>query len=372
MHVRRGTGGNMRQALAAGVIAASLATAFAQSRGTTELAIHAVDESGRTLALSRAALYLDADTDRRTVALGRFEHGTRLILDRSWVCAQWQAACGRPFLTGRLILQADGRAPIVTRPFDWLGGERFVNGRVEPVRTVRIEFPGNVLVEIKEGDARELRLPFRLVQPRALHVVDEEGTPIAEVEIRAEMFFGLAGHCGGTIGETIQAGVTNARGEVAVSDMEAEYAFEFVKPHYVLTKPDPTGYPMRLITSLTSPMTRVTLHRQVRQPLRLVFSTGGRALAGRTLDGCLANCICGPCCGILATTDAAGRVSVEDFYPEEIGRLMLKDERGGVVWESPSQAVAGSGWVSVEVPRKRDPAEGVAPSPGVHPTAAPR
>src|SRR5512144_639240 len=96
---------------------------FASGNATsTELWIQPRDESGKMLRLSRAELYLDIWGHGNNVTLLQNERGVRLPLDRSWPCSAWQVVCDPNALwSARLIMMAEGYAPVTSRVFYPLG-----------------------------------------------------------------------------------------------------------------------------------------------------------------------------------------------------------------------------------------------------------
>ncbi|MBI2819822.1 MAG: hypothetical protein HYX73_07570 [Acidobacteria bacterium] len=95
---------------------------------------------------------------------------------------------------------------------------------------------------------------------------------------------------------------------------------------------------MRFTGSFSGPVNVVILREMEHRPLHLQI-TGSEDVSGLVLSACLAACPCGACCGQIAESAAAGRIEVEDFYPEEYDRLTLLDRQGQTVWQSTTRTL---------------------------------
>jgi hypothetical protein len=337
----------------AGLLCTALPGAPAPVYLTTEVRIHPVDEAGRPLRLLRAELFLNVWGDHRHVPLVSSERGAAVPLDRFWLCTEWPERCNDSDLGARVILQADGYVPVVSALFAWLGMVDPATGEGAPRSAVEIRFPGAAGITITDGESKEVGLKMRRGGPRMLRIVDPGGRPIPAVEVKTFLFLSMSSHCGGTNGEVLSEGSSGSDGELLIPDADMEYAFEFSKAHYVLQKPKDTADPMRLIRELTATATTVVLRPMEKRPLFLEITNG--ELPGTWIDvsACVAACPCGACCGLLGVTDRAGRLTLEDFYPDEIDRVMVVDSSKQVLWEGKSSDFPSSGPVKVDLSRKR-------------------
>lgn len=330
-----------------------LICALLQARDlSTELRIQPLDEAGRPLQLARADLHIDIWGGGRMIPLPHRDGRVVVHLERSWLCGSWPEACRDNFVKARLILQADGLAPVSSQNFVWLGGIESPGDA--PRTSVEIELPGSAVMRVNEGESRDAVLRLRRPERRTVRITDDRAQPLAEVGVRASIFLANSNHCGATEGELLFAGKTNAAGEVTVSDADVEYAFEFTNPHYALLKPENAAYPLRMIARLTEPLTVVVLRALEKRPLLLEVTAGGRRPGvGLSLRACNAACPCGTCCGQLAESDASGRLFIQEFYPEEFDRLELVDHSEQVLWEAKPARLPESGVVKVVIAPNR-------------------
>ena len=322
---------------------------------STELWIQPRDESGRPLLLSRAEVYLDVWGHGNNVTLVQNERGVKLPLDRSWPCSAWAELCGKSVLWGaRLILQAEGYAVVTSRTFFPLGIENPAVGLPgTSVDTVSIQFEGMPAVLIKEGETKELRVPFRRPVPQILRAMDEHGKPLAGVRIIDRLLFAQSNHCGAVEGETLVQGETSASGEMKIPDVSGECAFEMGDlRHYALQESRIAEIPIVAIRQLRAPVTTIVLRALEKKGLlQLEFTNDGVPAVGLQLISCLDHC-CGACCGTIeGETDQNGRVLLKDYYPEEI-RLVLVDSTGKVHWQGNVPEPDKSGWNKIEIQTK--------------------
>jgi hypothetical protein len=167
--------------------------------------------------------------------------------------------------------------------------------------------------------------------------------------LRVSLLLATSNHCGNIEGEVLAEGISDEAGSIRVPDADAQLVFEMTKEHYSLLNPQYADMPMRITAMYSSPVNVVLLRQMDLRPLHLQI-TGSEDVSGMTLSACLAACPCGACCGILAESDAEGRIAIEDFYPEEYERLMLLDPEGLAVWQSTTRTLAGDP-VVIELPK---------------------
>jgi hypothetical protein len=321
---------------------------------STELRIHPQDESGRTLMLSRAAVYLDIWGDGHSVALEQNEHGVKLPLDPAWACSAWPETCGRNVLWGaRLILHAEGYAPVTSRTFMLLGTQSHdANPPAGLVDTVNIELEGIPAVSLKDGETKEIMVPFRRAAPRSLRLVDRKGTPLTHVPVIDSLLFAQSNHCGAVEGETLLEGKTDESGVIQIPDVAGECAFTIFGDHYALQESRISESPIVAIRRLQAPITTIVLRAlEKRDVLKLEFTNGGIPLVGLQLMSCRDHA-CGASCGkIEGETDKKGRVLLKEYYPEEV-LLILQDHSGKVYWKEHVPTPNKSGWTKVEIKGK--------------------
>jgi hypothetical protein len=253
-----------------------------------------------------------------------------------------------------LILQAEGYAPVTSLAFYPLGTQSLAIGTPStPVDSVVVKFEGIPEVRIKEGETKELVLPFRRPVPRTVRVVDEHGNPLAGVRIWVQLLFAQSNHCGGVEGDMLVQGDTNASGELKIPDVHGECAFsmEDVR-HYALQGSLKAVVPIVAIRQLQTPITTIVLRAlEKRSLIQLEFTDNGVPAAGLKVISCY-NVACGTGCGTVeGETDQKGRVLLKDYYPEEMF-LILMDHSDKVRWQGDVPKPALSSWTRIEIQSK--------------------
>jgi len=322
---------------------------------SSELWIQPHDATGRSLRLSRAEVYLDIWGHGYNAPLVQSERGVKLPLDRSWPCSAWPQVCGENALWGaRVILQAEGYATVTSNRFFPLGAE---DPRAGPtgtsVDTVIITFEGIPEVRIKEGETKEVKLPFRRPTRRIIRISDETGKPLAGVRVIDRLLFARSNHCGAVEGDILAQGETDTSGEMIVPDVAGERAFQMNElRHFALLESRDAEIPIIAIRRLRTPVTTIVLRAlEKKSLLRLEFTNDGIPAAGLQLMSCVDHC-CGACCGTLeGETDQNGRVLLKDYYPELI-RLVLMERSGGICWQGNVPEPSGEGWTKIEIRAK--------------------
>lgn len=321
---------------------------LAAQSNQTALRIHPVDETGNPIAVSKAEIYLDLWGGGEKVPLAVDEEGVRVPLDRQWLCKTRPASCDDEFAEGRLVLYADGYVPVASSSFLWLGSVE-TPGAV-PQSAVRIEFLSGAWMHLSQGESKELTVPFRRPQPRKLRFLNQAGEPVPGVGFRYSLLLAISNQCESMAGELLAEGSSDQAGEAVVPDADGELAFEFTKAHYVLVHPQYPDHPMRFTGLFSGSLNAVNLREMERRPLHFQI-TGSENRAGLALSACRAACACGPCCSQLAESDAEGRIELEDFYPEEYGRLSLLDRQGRILWQSTPRTIVADP-VMIELPKR--------------------
>jgi len=320
---------------------------FGAQSNRTELRIHPVDESGNPVRLAQAEIYLDFWGGGERISVPADETGVSVTLDRSWLCSARPARCDDQFVEARLILQAEGYAPVVSKPFLWMGGVETPGG--PPKSSVDIEFLSGAWMHLEQGESKQLTVPFRRPVERTLRFLNPAGQPVPGVGVRYSLLLASSNHCGSVEGELLAEGSSNEAGEFNVPDADAELAFEFTKAHHVLLNPQDPDQPMHFTGLFPGSLNTVSLREMERRPLHLQI-TGLEDVSGLTLSACMAACPCGACCGQIAESDAEGRIELEEFYPEEYERLTLLDRRGQAVWQSTPRTL-GDGPMVIDLPK---------------------
>jgi len=354
---------NMTFAIAPLAFAVSGATRPADSQPTwaTELGLRLVDAQRRPVRVSKAELLLVAwgDADRLTLPV----QGDHLHLDLSpsWLRSRWPRRFP-DLMRAYLYVQAEGYAPVRSEPFLWLGSRAGDRGRDADV--VTIDFRQGLPARLREGERAERTITLRRPRPRRVSLVGDDGRPLGGVRVLAYMFWSASNHCGVLRGaEPLGEYVSDEAGGLMLADGDFEYALMLEESRSAFRLPPGPGvtaviqhlgsptsgdYLSTLVSFLQPPNTTFRVHRFARRPLHARILCGGRPVAQVTLMCSLANCGCGACSGPLGTSDAMGRIVVDDFYPEEIEELFICGPDGKRTWQMSRRALP-SGTLEVDL-----------------------
>lgn len=235
----------------------------------------------------------------------------------------------------RLYVEAEGYAAIESEPMSLIGTPGWTSEE-EPATEVVVKFPNNPPLTVQAGETGEMDLILRKPRARTLRFVDDDRAPVQGVEVTSYMYETGANRCGSPWGRFLAEGISDKAGRVAIPDGDWEYILWFDKPGY--HRQEFQGYytlwgPMELVTYLSSEETVIPLHRLRKQPLRMLFRSNGVPLANEPVYGQWIGCRCSLCEELLATTDEAGRIEMDEFYPEEWAFLFVFGQ-DGFDWES--------------------------------------
>ena len=327
--------------------------ADSQPVAVTGLRLRFVDAQRRPVQLSKAELLLVAwgDADRLPLAV----QGERLNLDLSpsWLRSRWPRRFA-DLEKAYLYVQAEGYAPICSLPFHWLGSHEAPKS--PGLVLVTIDFRQGVPARLHEGEYAERTIVLHRPRTRRVTLVGDDGKPLAGVRGSVYMFWSASNHCGFLSGaEPLGTFVSDEAGQFTVPDGDFQYALVLQDRRSVFRAPpgpgvttiiqnlvSPTGaQASTLISFLHPPNTTFGVHQFARRPLVVRVLRDGKPLPQVTLMGSIANC-CGACSGPLGTSDAEGRIVVEDFYPEELDELFICGPDDGRVWRlSPRELPVG-------------------------------
>ncbi|HOW73899.1 MAG TPA: hypothetical protein PKY77_25120 [Phycisphaerae bacterium] len=335
--------------------------ADSQPAPATELRLRFVDGGRRPVQVSRAELLLVAWRDADRLPLPVQGDRVHLNLSPSWLRSRWPMRFP-DLIRAYLYVQAEGYAPVRSEPFLWLGSRAATRGR-DP-DAVTIDFRQGRPAVLREGEHTERTIMLRRPRPRGVTLVGDDGRPVGGVRVSAYMFWSASNHCGVLNGaDSLGEYVSDDAGQLMLPDGDFEYALVLEENRSTFQLPPGPGvtaviqhlgspasgdYRSTLISVLQPPNTTFHVHRFAHRPLHARILRGGRSVAQVTLMCWLANCGCGACSGPLATSDADGRITVEDFYPEEIEGLFICGPDGKRIWQMPCRSLAG-GTVDIDL-----------------------
>jgi hypothetical protein len=166
-------------------------------RQQTSVALIPRGPDGQQIQLTRADIYLDVWNGGKLAPLPRNGHAATLRLDQEWLCSEWTDLCRNHVDPARIVLQADGYAP-VTAIVDWPG----------QTRPAGLEFSGGRNFRIAEGATQNIDVAFRRSSTRFVRIVEENGAPSAGIDLDAWLYFAATSHGGGIEGESLASGKT--------------------------------------------------------------------------------------------------------------------------------------------------------------------
>jgi hypothetical protein len=315
------------------LLAFSIAGAV-QSPQRTELVIRAVDETGAPVRLTRADVYVGSWGGGTVSRLGHEGGAVRIGLDRAAACSLEPALCANhPVFSARLLLAAEGLAPISSDLFEWMKEPASPNDRPPPIT---IRFPGAAPLSVSAGTRRDVTLKFRRPQARTLRLVDRGGRPVPDARVTVKNFHADTNHMGFFEGDRLLENQrTDARGALTIPDGDVVYGIEVHKPHWEIVRPAPRTWPNQFRQRIDGPLLAVVMRRHAQRPLLLTFQRGGVTVANLDVHACVVPCGGGGCCGRLGTTGKTGDLRVNDFYPEEYDRVYVpaKNDESKSIWE---------------------------------------
>jgi hypothetical protein len=317
----------------------------------TELHLVLKNSTGEPIPFSKAELLIDAWLlGPRQIAFPLETNGNLLVLslDEDVARKTWIKDDSLWIRNYFIYLEADGYVPVRSKGMSFIGATQESSG--ELVDEVVVEFHNGPRVTIPKGETRKVELTLREPQGRYLLFVDDNHNPVSDVKVRSYMFWSNSNHCAYPQGANFLAeGVSDKEGQVAIPDGEFEYLLEFEKALYHLK--DPPGWnPMRLTTYLSSQKTIIELHRLNKRPLEMIVRKDGELQANRTLYGNWTGCPCGLCPYDLAVTDDKGRISLDEFYPEEWRFVFFEDmEKTSFAWQADPKEFPATGVIEVEL-----------------------
>jgi hypothetical protein len=298
--------------------------------GESQLLLELVGADGQPLLTSRCELLLSSWYGTRRVELYVERNLLVIPLDEAWI--RRRRKTGPRWESGRVLIRAPGHAAICSDSFQWIGAPGPDSTSLE--RTL-IRFPRDLEFDVARGESRRGNLNLRRPQPRAVRVVDADGSPVADMRVAIHLFWSNENHCGALSGyEQLGQGTSDENGRVVVPDGQFEYAFQFREHEWILDPPEETYAPMRWIGRLESETTTIRFRRKVYAPLTLRVTRGDAPVVDLGIYANLAYAGCGATWGMLATTDRDGQIMVEAFWYEGHDRIWVEDKARKVLWST--------------------------------------
>lgn len=293
-----------------------------QRPAPTTLVIYAVDPvAGTAVKLSRAEVYVDVWGSGETYSLQPDGNAVRVPLQPGWQCSIDAGWCGGLFhFGGRITLRADGYEAVASDHFEWLKG---------PGDRTSIRFPGGRTVPIAGGRTEVVTIPLRRPIARQLRIVDRAGRPVSDAKITIRETLARTNHCGVPEGETLFEGPVGADGGVPLPEGQREFSVSVWKPHFAYVPRTPYVSDW-LDGRFDSPDAVITIEKMERRTLQLeVRHSDGTPAVVRLMGSWAAGCMFS---GVpIGKTDQRGRLTLEEFYPEEFSNIGV-EVPGGATW----------------------------------------
>ena len=235
----------------------------------TELLIRAVDEAGHPVRLTRAGVYFDTWGGDEATPLPGMSTSVRVQLDRAGACALTPVLCANhPTFAARLLLEAEGLAPISSDLFDWM-----IDAPALAAPPVTIRFPRAAPIRLARGEQRDVTLVFRRPRPRSLQLVDPAGAPVTGARVSVWNVYATSNHMGVFEGPVLLKDRTTGQdGRIPIPDGDIEYGFEVHKEHWSLARPSPPAFwTTQASQRVDADVVTLVMRPDARRPLRLTF-----------------------------------------------------------------------------------------------------
>ena len=314
----------------------------------TTLWLHVVSAEGQPVPIAQALLFMEDWALYEWITLTAESNTLVIKLNMDSVAVPWEKWQGKTETVYRLYVEADGYAAIESRPMPFIGTYIY-NSHSEtygPVFQVPVEFLGQPVVQVAAGETKDMEVVVRKLQKRTLRFVDGNQAPLSGVQVWVSLFGSGANHCGhANPAWSLGKGISDKTGRVTIPDGDYEYLIELEKPGYELGSNDhftthweedyeyPDGRVLILISYLSGQEIVVELDKRQPQRLEMVVLRKGEPAADRTLYADQWSCYCALCGVELATTDAQGRIALDEFYPDMWWSIYFTDTTD-FAWEA--------------------------------------
>ena len=291
-----------------------------QRAPSTTVVIYAVDPvSGTAVDLSGAEVYVDVWGHGEIYQLKPEGNAVRIPLHPGWQCTVDPGWCGGLFMfAGRVTIRAEGYEAVTSDHFPWLKTAR---------DETLIRFPGGRTARITTGATEVVTIPLRRPMPRRLRLLDPAGAPVTDARVTIRELLARTNHCGVPEGEQLFHGAPAADGTVPLPQGQREYSISLWKRHHRSNPKPREGW---IDGRFDAAETTITIEPMEKRPLELeVRHADGRPalvqVVGNWATGCMYS-------GVpIGKTDQMGRLTIEEFYPEEFSEVGVESV-GGATW----------------------------------------
>lgn len=181
------------------------------------------DGSGGQVQLTHATLVLVVGNYVDKLPLEISPDGVDVNMNASWLRANWPGGKNRIKNLDRayLYLRAEGYAPVVSSPINWMGSESGGMGK-----DVVVSFPGGKVALVGKGQKLSLTVNFRKPQDRFVRVSNGKGNPLSGIKVKTFIYWSKSedGQLNGA--EFLGEGISDDTGRVPVTDGDFTYAIQ--------------------------------------------------------------------------------------------------------------------------------------------------
>ena len=229
----------------------------------------------------------------------------------------------------------NGYASIRSESFGWIAREpdsKTGPDNSKAASETTVDFGRGQAIRVHAGEVRELVLTPRAVVSRQLRFIDDDSRPVTDITVSAHMFWSRDNRMGilSGIQPLVEGLVPNAQGIVTVPDGDFEYAIDLDGRHLDIDDPD-AGLYLTVVTRLTTAERIIRIRRHRTHKVSLQILIGNQPAQRASLTGSITRDCAGACSGGAGVLDDQGRITIPDFYPEEMV-LCLGNESGKPIW----------------------------------------
>ncbi len=149
--------------------------------------------------------------------------GVDVNMDPSWIRANWPGGKNRLKNVDRayLYLRAEGYAPIVSSPINWMGSDSAGLGK-----DVVVSFPGGKVAMVGKGRKLSLTVNFRKPIERFVRLSNGKGKPLSGIKVKSYIYWSKSADGKLNGADFLGEGISDDTGRVPVTDGDFTYAIQ--------------------------------------------------------------------------------------------------------------------------------------------------
>lgn len=181
------------------------------------------DGNGQQVQAAHATLVLVVGNYVDKLPLDISPDGVDVKLDASWLRANWPGGHSQLKNLDRayVYLKAEGFAPVVSSPINWMGSQSGGFGK-----DVVVSFPGSKVAIVSKGRKLSLTVNLRRPNERFVKLWDGKGKPLPGVKVRSYIYWSKSedGKLNGA--DLLGEGISDDTGRVPIIDGDFTYAIQ--------------------------------------------------------------------------------------------------------------------------------------------------